>query len=77
MRQSPHSVRVPPDKAERGRARGAGPIRQKGAGQEEAGPVRRKEAGQEETGPAREEMIRIDDERETMGAFVVNSFLLI
>lgn len=40
-------------------------------------PVRRKEAGQEETGPAREEMIRIDDERETMGVFVVNSFLLI
>ena len=28
-------------------------------------------------GPAREEMIRIDDERGTMGAFVVNSFLLI
>ena len=26
--------------------------------------------------PAREEMIRIDDERGTMGAFVVNSFLL-
>ena len=28
-------------------------------------------------GPAREEMKRIDDERGTMGAFVVNSFLLI
>ena len=28
-------------------------------------------------GPAREEMIRIDDELGTMGAFVVNSFLLI
>ena len=28
-------------------------------------------------GPAREEMIRIDDERGPMGAFVVNSFLLI
>ena len=27
--------------------------------------------------PAWEEMIRIDDERETMGEFVVNSFLLI
>lgn len=33
--------------------------------------------GPVDKGPAREEMIRIDDERGTMGAFVVNSFLLI
>ena len=50
----------------------AGPVRQKGAGHEEPARQCRKRPGKRR--PAREEMIRIDDERETMGAFVVNSF---